>query len=64
MNTYAVYSYTFSGRCMLDSVEASTKAGAKLKALLTMGVEASNCVQRQVAELTEANTRQLADSTN
>ncbi|QIG73838.1 hypothetical protein PP935_gp063 [Rhizobium phage RHph_N34] len=58
MNTYKVYSYTFSGRCMLDSVEASSKDEAKLKVLLEMGTESSNYVKRQVVELEEANTRQ------
>lgn len=56
--TYRVYSYAFDGRCTVEYVVASDKSEAKLKALLRLGSEESNKVQRQVAEIHYANSHQ------
>ena len=51
MTKFTVYSYTFTGRCRVDTVNAKSKADAKFKVLTALrALATANLVKRQVAE--------------
>jgi len=54
-SNYKFYSYTFTGRCVIEEVVACTPKEAKLTALLKFG-PGRNDVNRQVADVFYANS--------